>query len=257
MPRLHSLGRLRACMQGAPVDARPPLRRRRPHSQIRAEVERAGVREGFVNVLSRHTTTAVSINENEARLLDDIRQFLHRLAPPTAPYLHNDLHYREAPPNWPGGWEAWWVSREGCRRGGHCREVAGAAGAAEASPSHALGCRRSDAHSCLCCAGRPRSRRTRTATCCQWCWATGEGLLALLPVLVCRGAMRCKCLAGLMQEPPSLPVALPNSETIPITEGKLALGTWQSVLLVELDGDRQRTVGIQVVGQTAGGSGAA
>lgn len=60
-----------------------------------------------------------------------------------------------------------------------------------------------------------------------------------------------------MQEPPSLPVALPNSETIPITEGKLALGTWQSVLLVELDGDRQRTVGIQVVGQTAGGSGAA
>ncbi len=34
-------------------------------------------------------------------------QFLHKLAPPTAPYLHNDLHYREAPPNWPGGWEAW------------------------------------------------------------------------------------------------------------------------------------------------------
>lgn len=88
-------------------------------------------------------------------------QFLHRLAPPSEPYLHNDLHYREArsslfpcvyslparvahvecvallpahclgrggacgeialhhtgrrcavsllqaPPNWPGGWEAW------------------------------------------------------------------------------------------------------------------------------------------------------
>lgn len=34
-------------------------------------------------------------------------QFLHKLAPPSAPYLHNDLHYREAPEGWPGGWEAW------------------------------------------------------------------------------------------------------------------------------------------------------
>ena len=36
-------------------------------------------------------------------------QFLRRLAPPGEPYLHNDLQYREAPANWPGGWEAWWV----------------------------------------------------------------------------------------------------------------------------------------------------
>jgi len=33
-----------------------------------------------------------------------------------------------------------------------------------------------------------------------------------------------------------------------VHEGKLTLGTWQSVLLVELDGPRRRTVGIQVVG---------
>jgi secondary thiamine-phosphate synthase enzyme len=32
------------------------------------------------------------------------------------------------------------------------------------------------------------------------------------------------------------------SETIPVTEGELALGTWQSVLLVECDGPRSRTV---------------
>ncbi len=42
--------------------------------QVKAEVERLGVQEGFVNVLSRHTTTAIAINECEARLLDDIRQ---------------------------------------------------------------------------------------------------------------------------------------------------------------------------------------
>lgn len=43
-----------------------------PH--IRQLVQQLGVTEGFVNVLSRHTTTAVAINEYETRLLDDIRQ---------------------------------------------------------------------------------------------------------------------------------------------------------------------------------------
>lgn len=33
---------------------------------------------GFVNVLSRHTTTAVTINEMEGRLVDDVRQYLVR-----------------------------------------------------------------------------------------------------------------------------------------------------------------------------------
>jgi secondary thiamine-phosphate synthase enzyme len=32
------------------------------------------------------------------------------------------------------------------------------------------------------------------------------------------------------------------SETIPVEDGSLALGTWQSVLLVECDGPRTRTV---------------
>ena len=40
-----------ACLQPARSSFRPRL-------QIRAEVERLGVQEGFVNVLSRHTTTA-------------------------------------------------------------------------------------------------------------------------------------------------------------------------------------------------------
>lgn len=35
------------------------------------------------------------------------------------------------------------------------------------------------------------------------------------------------------------------SETIPVEDGALALGTWQSVLLVECDGPRTRTVCVQ------------
>jgi secondary thiamine-phosphate synthase enzyme len=36
------------------------------------------------------------------------------------------------------------------------------------------------------------------------------------------------------------------SETIPVTDGRLDTGTWQSVLLVECDGPRSRTVDIRV-----------
>lgn len=41
---------------------------------------------------------------------------------------------------------------------------------------------------------------------------------------------------------------LPSSETIPIIDGELALGTWQSVFLVELDHPRTREVVISVYG---------
>ena len=73
---------------------------------IRSLLEKTGVQQGQVNIISRHTTTAVTINEAEPRLMDDARLFLRKLAPPDAPYLHNDLHLRGAP-DWPGGWEAW------------------------------------------------------------------------------------------------------------------------------------------------------
>ena len=36
------------------------------------------------------------------------------------------------------------------------------------------------------------------------------------------------------------------SETLPVRDGQLRLGTWQSVMLVELDGPRQRTVIVEV-----------
>jgi secondary thiamine-phosphate synthase enzyme len=36
------------------------------------------------------------------------------------------------------------------------------------------------------------------------------------------------------------------SETIPIDSGELATGTWQSVLLIECDGPRTRTVSVTI-----------
>jgi secondary thiamine-phosphate synthase enzyme len=41
---------------------------------------------------------------------------------------------------------------------------------------------------------------------------------------------------------------LGGSQTIPITNGKLDLGTWQSIFFVELDGPRNRKVKITIMG---------
>jgi secondary thiamine-phosphate synthase enzyme len=117
-------------------------------------VAESGVESGFVTVTSRHTTTAVTINENEERLLADTRRFLADLAPADAPYLHNDIHLRDCPPDEP---------------------------------------RNAHAH-----------------------------LLAML---------------------------VGSSEVVPIVAGKLELGRWQSVLLVEFDGPRERTLSLRVWGE--------
>lgn len=37
------------------------------------------------------------------------------------------------------------------------------------------------------------------------------------------------------------------SETIPVEDGHLVLGTWQSIFFVELDGPRNRTINIKII----------
>jgi secondary thiamine-phosphate synthase enzyme len=121
---------------------------------IRQFVTRSGIVDGFVTVTSRHTTTALTINENEERLLADIKNFLLRLIPPGDSYLHNDIALRDCPPDEP-----------------------------ENAHSH---------------------------------------LAAML---------------------------LGSSEVIHLHQGELVLGQWQSVMLCELDGPRERKVAIQIYGQ--------
>ena len=65
-------------------------------------VRESGVLEGIVAITSLHTTCALSVNENEERLVDDIRNFFLKIAPPEAAYRHNDLHLRvNIPPDEP------------------------------------------------------------------------------------------------------------------------------------------------------------
>jgi secondary thiamine-phosphate synthase enzyme len=112
------------------------------------------ITNGQVIVFSRHTTTALAINEDEQRLLEDTKVYLRKLAPESERYLHNDLHLRDVPEDEP-----------------------------------------MNAHSHL------------------------------------------------------MAMTLSTSEVIPIVDGKLALGTYQSVLFFELDGPRTRTVFCQISGE--------
>ena len=120
---------------------------------INSAIVHSGISDGFVIISSRHTTTAICINENEERLLMDIKSWFARLAPPDAKYLHNDIALRDCPPDEP--------------ENAHCH------------------------------------------------------LMAML---------------------------LGSSETIPIANRKLQLGEYQSVMLFDLDGPRERTVNIHVIG---------
>lgn len=125
---------------------------------ITPEIEKllasTSITNGQVMVFSRHTTTALAINENEERLLEDIKVFLRKLAPEAERYLHNDLHLRDVPEDEP-----------------------------------------INAHS---------------------------HLMALM---------------------------LNTSEVIPIVDGRLFLGTWQSILFFELDGARKRAIFCQFTGE--------
>jgi secondary thiamine-phosphate synthase enzyme len=104
---------------------------------------------------SLHTTCALSVNENEERLFDDIRDFFLTIAPPEGSYKHNDLHLRpDIPPDEP-----------------------------ENAHAH---------------------------------------LVAMM---------------------------LGNSETVAVHEGMLVLGRYQSILLLEMDGPRERTLALQVLGE--------
>ena len=68
---------------------------------IRSAIAGSGIRQGFVTVTSQHTTTAIAINENESRLVEDVKAFLKRLIPPEERYLHNDISLRDCPPDEP------------------------------------------------------------------------------------------------------------------------------------------------------------
>ena len=60
-------------------------------------MRRSGVTDGVVNVQTRHTTTAILINENEPLLIQDLLDLMEVWAPSDVDYRHDDLGARQAP----------------------------------------------------------------------------------------------------------------------------------------------------------------
>ena len=160
-------------------------------------LEESGMQDGLITIISRHTTTSLTINEWESRLADDIAESLLKLMPPdersSSPealegvvYKHNDIDLR------PFG-ETNNPNTEEAQR---CREN-----------------------------GWDVDDQVQLKA-----WRDQEPINAHSHLL--------SILAG------------SGSESIPVVDGKMVLGQWQSVLLLDLDGPRDRTVGIQLMGHT-------
>ena len=155
---------------------------------IKDALAASGLVDGSVNVISKHTTTAVTINEWESRLVDDVRSWILKLAPPddrsavgaaggNVRYLHNDIETR------------------------------------------------------------PDSEDER-ARCLENGWDVDDP--AVLQAWRDQEPINAHShLAAML---------LGSSETIPVVAGALVLGQWQSVMLVDLDGPRDRKVGLQLIG---------
>jgi len=73
--------------------------------QLQSFISDSGIKNGVLHVISRHTTTAITINEKESRLEQDIANFFLNICPPDersssnkkvngVRYLHNDIDKR-------------------------------------------------------------------------------------------------------------------------------------------------------------------
>jgi secondary thiamine-phosphate synthase enzyme len=56
--------------------------------RVRELIAETGIKDGVANVMTLHTTTAITVNEGLPDLEDDLLELLADLAPPERPYRH-------------------------------------------------------------------------------------------------------------------------------------------------------------------------
>ncbi len=62
--------------------------------QILGLVTKSSIKDGMINIHTKHTTTGIIVNEHEPLLLEDIKCALERLAPQEIDYNHNNFKIR-------------------------------------------------------------------------------------------------------------------------------------------------------------------
>lgn len=63
--------------------------------EVRDLAEASGIRDGFIQVSSMHTTAALLINEWQDALLTDIKAMIERVIPQDNYYKHNDPEFSD------------------------------------------------------------------------------------------------------------------------------------------------------------------
>ncbi len=63
--------------------------------EVRRAVEMSGLKNGIVNVFTLHTTTAITINENDSKLEEDIARFMVKVVPEDDSYGHHRFYERD------------------------------------------------------------------------------------------------------------------------------------------------------------------
>ncbi|MBM4240262.1 MAG: YjbQ family protein [Euryarchaeota archaeon] len=60
-------------------------------NEIAGILKKANIKNGLINVFTRHSTSGIVINENESRLIKDFENALKSLIPSDRNYLHNAI----------------------------------------------------------------------------------------------------------------------------------------------------------------------
>jgi len=63
--------------------------------QIRQIVQKSGVKNGIVNVFTQHVTTALTINEDDPKLEEDIARFMLKAVPEDDSYAHHHFFRKD------------------------------------------------------------------------------------------------------------------------------------------------------------------
>mgnify|MGYP006270505917 CR=1 FL=1 len=63
--------------------------------KVKRAVEMSGIKNGIINVFTLHTTTGITINENDPKLEEDIARFMMRAVPEDDSYGHHRFYRRD------------------------------------------------------------------------------------------------------------------------------------------------------------------
>ncbi len=62
---------------------------------VEKQVREKNIEKGIVSITTKHTTTAIRVNENECLLMKDIYEFFDKLVTKNKDYFHDDISKRK------------------------------------------------------------------------------------------------------------------------------------------------------------------